>query len=130
LDEKLQWLICCYFFDVEEHYFTEPESQEASLGSYIRILCHSPVSEVEWYRMEDVPMLWHNLVPGYLDSNQSVHMLSIMGVEESNYGTYVCQYQDEAHGNFVSFYSKSAVVRSGRISLYLCLVAIAYSSYR
>ena len=94
-----------------ERYFTEPSSEEASLGTLPRIVCYAPVRVVSWYKLEGP--LWHNVV---LDSNGNVHTLYIMGVEMANYGTYVCQYQDDRHGEYVSFYSKSAVVSSGIVN--------------
>ena len=95
-----------------EVFQASPITQEAALGSSsIEIHCFADKElKVTWYKLNGV--LKGCTVKTTTNSAENTHTLRILGVEEENYGTYVCQ-QTRDDQTYIYYYSKAVITRTG-----------------
>jgi len=82
------------------------------IDSTVYIECLSEMSTVQWYKEDGTMKENVNYRPPL--NFHEYHTLVITNVQEDNYGTYVCEYQDHTHSRFMYFRSKSMLDREGR----------------
>ena len=100
-----------------ELFQASPTTQEAALGSSsIEIHCLADKElKVTWYKLNGVFKGYN--VKATTISAENTHTLRILGVEEENYGTYVCQ-QTRDDQPYIYYYSKAVITQTGNKMLW------------